>query len=248
MVQDAPSAMTAAPAVPTISSSAYGQTWRVLPSAICCAISRRRTKYNAIAQASRRRSTQRFAVLDRDRRQHQPAVGKKDAVDRFPAPARRRKALHQHVPEQQLQQQRNVAQHFDIDRRQPRQQPVRRQPRNADQRAEHGRKHDADHRDPQRVDDADEEGARDRCPSGCRGASCRRSACPPRGRETQSRSRCGGPRDCAACSTTASRRRRRRSPPPRSARTSPLRRCLSFSEMRHRARTRGDRAVDIVTA
>jgi hypothetical protein len=81
---------------------------------------------------------------------------KKHALDRLPCAARRRQSLHQHVPEQQLQQQGNVAQQFDIDGGEPRQQPVRRQPRDADQRADHGRQHDADHGDAERIDDADD--------------------------------------------------------------------------------------------
>jgi hypothetical protein len=78
-------------------------------------------------------------LLDRDRRQHQAAIGEKNALDRLPRVARRRKALHYHVPEQQLQQQRQVAQQLDIDRGEPRQQPVGGQPRDADQRPHHRR-------------------------------------------------------------------------------------------------------------
>jgi len=58
-----------------------------------------------------------------------------------------------------LLRRRLIAQHFDIDGGEPRQQPVRRQPRDADQRADHGRQHDADDSDAQRVDDADDERA-----------------------------------------------------------------------------------------
>ncbi len=99
-----------------------------------------------------------LSAVERDRGNDQPAIGQEDAVDRFPGAARRRQSLHQHVPDQELQQERDVAQCFDIDGRQPREQPVGRQPRDADQRAHDGRDHDADHGNPQRVDDADNEG------------------------------------------------------------------------------------------
>ncbi len=100
-----------------------------------------------------------MSLLDRKRRENQASIGKIYAVDRHPCGAGRWKPLHQHVPEQELQQQRKITQHFDIDRSQPRQQPVGRQPRDADHRPQHGRKHDADDRDAQRVDEANDEGA-----------------------------------------------------------------------------------------
>ena len=45
-------------------------------------------------------------------------------------------AEHRDVPEQQLQQQRDVADHFDVDRRDLGDHPVRRQARDADREAE----------------------------------------------------------------------------------------------------------------
>jgi hypothetical protein len=75
----------------------------------------------------------------------------------MPRAARGGKRLHQHVPDQQLQQEGNVAQHLDIDGGKARQQPVRREPRDADHGAQHRREHDADDGDAQRVDETDEE-------------------------------------------------------------------------------------------
>jgi hypothetical protein len=76
-------------------------------------------------------------------------------VDRL---AHRRQHLGEEaVPDEQLQQQRHVAHHLDIARGELREQPVRRQAGDADQRAEHRREHDADRGDQQGVDDADQE-------------------------------------------------------------------------------------------
>ena len=147
------------------------------------------------------------------------------------------KSLHQHVPEQQLQQQRNVAQHLDVNRGEPGQQPVRRQPRDADHGSEHGRKHDADDRDAQRVDDARPGRRADRYPSDYRAARYRRSASPPRGRGRQIRSRSGAPTDCEWRSTRARRRRRPRAPTTSTCQISPLT-FSSRSERRIRLRGR----------
>ena len=46
---------------------------------------------------------------------------------------------HREVPEQDLQQRRNVAEDLDIDRHQPRDQPVRGQPQHADRHPAVGR-------------------------------------------------------------------------------------------------------------
>ena len=73
---------------------------------------------------------------------------------------RRQRLEHGDVPEQELQQQRDVA---DQSRHRPppsrRDQPVRRQPRDADEEAEDGREDDAEPGDQQRVEQADAEGA-----------------------------------------------------------------------------------------
>ena len=71
----------------------------------------------------------------------------------------RQRFEHGVVPEQKLQQQRHVADQLDIAGGEPRHQPVARQPRNADGKAEHGREHDADRGDQQRIEEADPERA-----------------------------------------------------------------------------------------
>ena len=63
------------------------------------------------------------------------------------------------VPEQQLQQQRDVAEDLDIDRGDLADEPVRRQPRDADEEAEDGREDDAEDGDVEGVQQADDEGA-----------------------------------------------------------------------------------------
>ena len=65
-------------------------------------------------------------------------------------------ALEDHVPEQQLEQQRDIAQGFDVKCGDLRQQPVFRQAADADQGAEDGGQDDADDGDFQRVQDTDQ--------------------------------------------------------------------------------------------
>ena len=82
------------------------------------------------------------------------AAGKRDAAAQL-----RQRFEHGVVPEQQLQQERHVADQFDVAACKPRDQPIARQPRDADDEAEHGREHDADRGDQQRVEEADPERA-----------------------------------------------------------------------------------------
>jgi hypothetical protein len=110
------------------------------------------------ATEQRNRKHPQLPGTDRDRRQDQAAVGEIDSGNRIEGGARGGKPLHQYVPEQQLQQQRNIAQRLDIDGGKPRQQPVRRESCDTDHAAEHCREHDTDQRDAQRVDEADDEG------------------------------------------------------------------------------------------
>ena len=70
-----------------------------------------------------------------------------------------KRAEHGEVPEQDLKQERQVADQFDIAAGQPRHQPVGREPCDADDEAEDGREHDPDARDQQRVEKADQEDA-----------------------------------------------------------------------------------------
>ncbi len=67
---------------------------------------------------------------------------------------------HANVPDQQLQQQRDVADGLDVGECEPRHQPVRRQTREPDDKAEHRRDDDAERGHDQRVDQADPERAR----------------------------------------------------------------------------------------
>ena len=118
----------------------------------------------AAATAARRRSPIKTASDERlkaglaDRpRNHQTAVGEKEAAEQRNAlPRIRQRAEHREIPEQDLEQQRQVADQFDIAAGNPRQQPVRRQPAQRHDKPDHGRKEDADDRDQQRVEQADQ--------------------------------------------------------------------------------------------
>ena len=72
-------------------------------------------------------------------------------------PGARQRLQEDHVPEEELEQQRGVPHHLDIDRGELPDQPVLRQPGDADHGAEHGRDDHADRRHIQGVDDADEQ-------------------------------------------------------------------------------------------
>ncbi len=62
---------------------------------------------------------------------------------------------HGEIPEHELHQQRNVAHHLDIDIGDLVDDPVLRQPENAENKPDEGRQHNARERDDKRVDDAD---------------------------------------------------------------------------------------------
>ena len=64
---------------------------------------------------------------------------------------------HREVPEQDLEQERQVADQFHIAAGEPRQQPIGREPRDPDKKPQHRGKHDADGGDQQRVEQTDEE-------------------------------------------------------------------------------------------
>ena len=98
------------------------------------------------------------------------------------------------VPEQQLQQQRDVAQRLDIERCQPASSQLLRQPPDADQCAQDRRQDDADHRDLQRVQHADRAAPGHRCrPPGYMGSATCRSGCRRRDPERRTRWRCAAP-------------------------------------------------------
>ena len=63
---------------------------------------------------------------------------------------------HGEIPEEDLQQRRDIAEGFDIDGGQLAEDPVRRQPRHAEQKTQHGGKQDADDRNQQGIQQADD--------------------------------------------------------------------------------------------
>ena len=93
-------------------------------------------------------------------RKDEAAIADKDARQQLPGLARRRRAHPQHrPPEEQLQQQRDVTEGFDVDLRELADEPVARQPRDPHHGAENGRQHDPERRDIERVEQPDEKGA-----------------------------------------------------------------------------------------
>ena len=99
-------------------------------------------------------------ALEERLRDKEAAVVEEDAAGDDEAFADRRQRLeHGVVPEQQLQQQRQIADGLDVARRRFGHQPVLRQPRNADDEAEDGGEHDAEPGHQQRVEQADVERA-----------------------------------------------------------------------------------------
>src|ERR1700733_4784194 len=95
------------------------------------------------------------------RRNHEPAIGKEKNIEQRNAlPGWRKRPEHGEIPEQDLEQERDVAQQFDIATGNSRQQPVRLQPAQRYQESDHRRKEDADNRDQQRVEQTNNEYAR----------------------------------------------------------------------------------------
>ena len=93
-------------------------------------------------------------------RQEQAAIVEHDTARNLDAVAHLRQRLeHGIVPEQQLQQQRDVPDGLDVTGRGLRHQPVRRQSGDADNETENGSKDDAETRDQQRIKQPDPEGA-----------------------------------------------------------------------------------------
>ena len=82
-----------------------------------------------------------------------------DAVDGVAVGGQRQAAQDRVVPEEDLQQERHVAQRLDVHGGEPGDQPVLREPRDADEEAKCGRAHDAQRRHQKRVQDADDERA-----------------------------------------------------------------------------------------
>ena len=91
---------------------------------------------------------------------HETAVTEKEAAEQRDAlPRIGQRGQHREIPEQDLEQERQVADQLDIAARDPRQQPVRRQPAQCHQKSKHGGEEDADNRDRQRVEQTDEKDA-----------------------------------------------------------------------------------------
>jgi len=91
-------------------------------------------------------------------RQEKSAIVEKHAARKRKTAAQVRQRLeYRVVPEQNLQQKRNVADQFDIAAGKVRHQPIARQPRNTDGKTKHGRQHDAERSDQERVEKTDPE-------------------------------------------------------------------------------------------
>src|SRR6185312_272117 len=85
------------------------------------------------------------------------AVTEKETVENGDAlPRIGQSGEHREIPEQDLEQDRQVADQFDIAARNPRQQPVRRQPAEGYDETDQGGEEDADERDQQRIEQADQ--------------------------------------------------------------------------------------------
>ncbi|MNV75460.1 hypothetical protein D3C71_1687480 [compost metagenome] len=105
---------------------------------------------------ARQHPVQRIAF---QRRHLQAAIGNEHPGQRIVRLTRTRHVFRdQRVPEEQLQQERHVAHHFDVNRGDLGDEPVLGQTANADQRTEDGGKHDADDGDAQGVEQADQNG------------------------------------------------------------------------------------------
>ncbi len=90
-------------------------------------------------------------------RNHDAAIVDEDVPEqRDTLPRHRKRGEHREIPEQNLEQQRQIADHLDIAAAEPRNDPVVRKPADTHEKAEHGRKHDADRRHEQRIQEADE--------------------------------------------------------------------------------------------
>ncbi len=118
-------------------------------------------KCDRSGNAQHERDRDRFKARTEDRPgEKQAAVVEKHAAGNRNAVAQDRKRLqHGVVPEQQLQQQRQIADHLDIAGGKLRHEHVFRQLQDADREAENGRANDPENRDQQRVQQANPEGA-----------------------------------------------------------------------------------------
>jgi hypothetical protein len=97
-------------------------------------------------------------LQDRRRRIEPADVEEKDIEQRVAVLRRGHVPEHREIPEKDLQQQRDVAQHLDVDGGQIGDQPVPRQPGNADDESDDRGEEDADDRDHDGVQQADQKG------------------------------------------------------------------------------------------
>src|SRR5262245_12612137 len=92
-------------------------------------------------------------------RKNDAAIADEHTRQWLPGLARGRRTLAQHrPPEEQLQQQRDIAEGFDVDLRQLADEPIARQPGDADDGPEHRRKDNAERGDVEGIEEANEEG------------------------------------------------------------------------------------------
>jgi hypothetical protein len=88
-----------------------------------------------------------------------PAAATKPAEQRDALARPRQRAQHREIPEQDLEQERQVADQLHIGAGEPRNEPVGRESRDPDDEAEDGREHDPEPGDEQRIEQPHEEDA-----------------------------------------------------------------------------------------
>ena len=137
---------------------ATGQMAGRMPVACCRRLAWRFHRAVATRPAMKASRAQVWAGCQSSSGSFMPRLQRKARVPRCQACFGRGQALEDGVPEQQLQQQRDVAQGFDVEGGQLGEQPVVRQAADADQGAEDGGQDDADDGDLQGVQDADQQG------------------------------------------------------------------------------------------
>ncbi len=113
---------------------------------------------------------ERFEAGIADRfRNHQSTIREKETVEyRDALPRIGQGCEHRQIPEQDLEQGRQIAHQFDIAAGDARKQPVRRQPAERDDKSDQGGEENADHRDQQRVEQTDQKNPRVGIRSGIR--------------------------------------------------------------------------------
>jgi hypothetical protein len=147
---------------PTSSASETQSTGNCAPVACCRRRAQARTTSDATAAASSQQRGQHVtgAVAEARLRQNDAAVVEIDFVEDGDAlPRRRQRSEHRQIPEQDPEQERQVAHQLHIGAGEPSDDPVGRQPGNADGKAEDRCQRDAEHGDQQRVQQADQEDA-----------------------------------------------------------------------------------------